>query len=60
METSALTPVLKMVTEFFTAAVGWMSDIAAEIIADPLLTLLVVCVPLVGLGIGMLGRLFRL
>lgn len=51
--------ILESVSSFVTAAVGWMGEFLAEIVASPVLTIFVIAVPLVGLGVGLLNRLFR-
>lgn len=48
------------VTTVVTAAVGWISSFAEEIVSDPFLTLSCVAVPLAGFGIGAIRRLTRL
>lgn len=48
------------ITSFVTAAIGWITDFAEMVVADPLLLLMVVTVPLAGFGIGGLKRLTRL
>ena len=42
-----------------TAAIGWMGQFADAITSNTILTLGVVAVPLVGLGVGLLGRLLK-
>jgi hypothetical protein len=54
-----MTAFLTMVTEFMTALVGWIPDLTAVIIADPLLVLPFV-VLVVGLVVGIIGRLLAL
>lgn len=41
----------------FTAAIGWVGDVATAISGSPILVLACVGVPLVGLGVGMFKRL---
>lgn len=41
----------------FTAAIGWVGDVAAEVTTEPILTLACVAVPLCGIGVGMFKRL---
>ena len=48
------------VTSLVTGAISWMSSYMTAILADDVLTLFVVVLPLVGLGIGLITRLFRL
>lgn len=45
------------VGEVFTAAIGWVGEVAATIAEQPILLLAVVGVPLVGLGVGLFKRL---
>lgn len=45
------------VGEVFTAAIGWVAEVAATIAEEPILLLAVVGVPLVGLGVGLFKRL---
>ena len=48
------------VTTLVTGAISWMSSYMTAILADDVLTLFVIVLPLVGLGIGLITRLFRL
>ena len=48
---------LTAVGDVVTAALGWVTDVAAIVTAEPMLLLFCVGVPLVGLGVGMLKRL---
>ena len=41
----------------FTAAIGWVANVATAITDSPILLLACVGVPLVGLGVGMFKRL---
>jgi hypothetical protein len=43
----------------FTAAIGWVGDVATTIAGSPLLLLGVVGVPLCGLGVGLFSRLLH-
>lgn len=45
------------VGDVFTAAVGWVGDVAEVIAEQPILLLAVVGVPLCGLGVGLFKRL---
>lgn len=47
------------VTEWVTAAAGYMSTFATTIVSNPVLLLNVVAVPLVGVGIGLFSRAKR-
>lgn len=48
---------LPNVTSVFTAAVGWVGQVATTIAEEPVLMLFCVAVPLVGLGVGLFKRL---
>lgn len=52
--------ILASVSQVFTAAIGWMGEVLTTVTSSPALLLMVICVPLVGLGVGLLGRLIRL
>lgn len=54
-----MSTILTAVTDTVTAATGWMGTFANKVASDNILLLGVVCVPLVGLGVGLLGRLLR-
>jgi hypothetical protein len=54
-----MTGFIAMVGDFITALVGWIPDITAMIIADPLMVLPFV-IMVVGLAFGLLGRIFSL
>lgn len=41
----------------FTAAIGWVADVAGTIEDEPILLLCCVGIPLCGLGVGMFKRL---
>lgn len=45
------------VGEVFTAAIGWVADVAETIGSQPILLLAVVAVPLCGLAVGLFKRL---
>ena len=47
------------ISSLVTAAVGWMGDFWAKISSDPILLTVVIGIPLIGLGIGLLTRLIR-
>lgn len=59
-EVSTMESILSSVGQVFTSAVSWMGELIDVIVAEPALMLTVICVPLVGLGVGLLGRLIRL
>lgn len=57
---------LSAVGDVFTAAIGWVGTVGAEIAGftegkadNPMLLLFCVAVPLCGLGVGMFARLLR-
>lgn len=41
----------------FTNAIGWVGDVAEQIVGNPVLLLFCVAVPLCGIGVGMFKRL---
>lgn len=56
-----ITTAISAVGSLVTGAVGWLGDYVEAITAEgnTVLLLFVVAVPLVGLGVGLLKRLFR-
>ncbi len=60
MAEGAMTALLSSITEFGTAAIGWMGDIFAEVNSEPALLIMVIAIPIFGVAIGYLNRLFRL
>lgn len=49
---------ISSVGDIFTAAIGWVGDVASAVTSNPIL--LIFCIlPLVGLGIGMFTRLIN-
>ena len=54
-----VTNIINAITPLVTAIVGWVGDFAEMIVSDPLLLMLVVAVPLCGIGVGMLRRLIN-
>lgn len=54
-----MTDLIGNVTEWVTAAAGYMSTFASTVASTPVLTLMVVAVPLVGTGIGLFRRALR-
>lgn len=44
---------------FFTSATGWVTELVDIIANNPLLLIMCVGVPIVGVCFGYLGRLFR-
>lgn len=59
METVTLATILQNVGSVVTSAVSWMGDIVSFITSNPLV-LLFVTISLVGLGVGLLGRVLGL
>lgn len=57
--TSTIATVLETVTSVVTASIGWMNSYISEVMSNPLI-LLFVCIPLVGLGIGLIRRMISL
>lgn len=51
--------ILSGVSTFVTNAITWMLDVVDVVVAQPILFIFVVGVPLVGLGVGLLNRLIR-
>ena len=53
-----MTAIITAITSFVTAAIGWMTSYVASITAsgNEILLLAVVCVPLVGLGAGLVRQ----
>lgn len=47
------------IATFFSGVMGMVSTLTASIVGDDLLVLGVVAVPLVGISVGLLSRLFR-
>lgn len=58
-ETNALTEFITNMTSLVTAAMEWMGKAWDAISGDPVLMTIVIGLPLVGLGIGLLSRLIR-
>ncbi len=46
------------VTSVFTAAIGWVGDVATTIGSTPILLIFTI-IPLVGLGVGLFKRLIN-
>lgn len=49
--------IIETVSTLVTGAIGWMTDFLGAITSSPVLTIFCIAVPLVGLGVGLLGRL---
>lgn len=54
-----LTKFLEDVSAIVTSGMTWLQTVWTQISADPVLLALVVGLPLVGVGIGLLSRLIR-
>lgn len=52
-----MTEMISAVSTVFTAAIGWVGEVASTIAGQPILLLACVGVPLCGLGVGMFKRL---
>ena len=59
MTPTVMETLMNAVGSVVTAAISWMTSFANQIAAKPILLLGVVAVPLVGLGVGLLGRLLK-
>lgn len=57
--TNPLNEFITNMSSLVTAAMDWMSSAWETISGDPVLMTIVIGLPLVGLGIGLLGRLIR-
>ena len=55
--TVTISTLIDSVGTVFTAAIGWVGDVAETIAAQPILLLACVGIPLCGLGVGMFKRL---
>lgn len=55
--TVTISTLIGNVTTVFTAAIGWVGDVASTIAGEPILLLACVGIPLCGLGVGMFKRL---
>lgn len=51
--------ILTAVGSMVTQAISWVGSFAALIGSTPILSIMCVAVPLVGLGVGLLNRLIR-
>lgn len=57
METVTIASLIASAGSVFTSAIGWVGNVASEIVGDPMLLLFCVAVPLCGIGVGMFKRL---
>lgn len=55
-----LTTLVGDVGTFFEGALGWVGNAADTIVEHPILVLAVICVPVAGIAIGYIKRLFSL
>lgn len=54
---TTISTLIDSITTVFTAAIGWVGDVAETIAGQPILLLACVGIPLCGLGVGMFKRL---
>lgn len=59
MEAVTMEAILTQIGSFFTQATTWAGDVLDIIVSNPVLLIMVVCMPVVGFAVGLLGRLFR-
>lgn len=52
-----MTDIIAAITAVFTAAIGWVGNVATTIAGQPILLLSCVAIPLCGLGVGLFKRL---
>lgn len=50
---------LANVTTFLTQALAWVGQCITTVMDNPLLLVMVACMPIAGYGVGMLRRLIR-
>ena len=55
--TVTIATLIESVGTVFTAAIGWVGNVATTIAGQPILLLACVGIPLCGLGVGMFKRL---
>ena len=60
MEAITITQLMTNVGEVFTSAIGWVGDVAQEIVSEPLFVLMVIAVPLCGIAVGFAKRLISM
>jgi hypothetical protein len=60
MTEGAMSAVLTEIGTFFTESIGWMGDVLDKIVANPVLLILVVAMPICGFAVGLLNRLIKL
>lgn len=54
--TATISSIISAVGDIFTAAIGWVGDVAATVTGEPIL-LLFATLGLVGIGVGLFKRL---
>lgn len=59
METLTLASLLESITSVIAEGIVWLSDVAQEVGSNPILLLSCVCIPLIGVGIGLFKRIQR-
>ena len=59
MEDICMAALVATIATFFSGVMGMVSTLTTTIVGDDLLVLGVVAVPLVGISVGLLSRLFR-
>lgn len=57
--TVSVSSILGQVTTFVSNVIEWVGDYATVITEQPILMVMCIAVPLVGLGVGLLNRLIR-
>ena len=57
---TTMATIISDIGTFLTAAVGWMGDVAAFVVSEPIILLLAVVVPLSGWAISGLRRLINI
>lgn len=60
MAEGAMTAFLGNIGDFFTQSITWLGDVLDVIVANPVLLVMVIAMPIVGFAVGLLGRLIRL
>lgn len=59
METTVMTEFLASMSQFLTTSLEWVGDVLNVITANPALMIVCIGMPVVGFGVGLLNRLFR-
>ena len=57
--TVTMATIITDISSIVTAAIGWVGDFIEGIVAQPLL-MIFICIPLVGLAIGLIKRMIQL